>query len=68
MEQGWEPMEDKQFPMGFPCEIFPESDTEFFFTAVDVDAQLSFVTNSAGMVKEAILHQNGKCRKAKKVQ
>ena len=54
--------------MGFPCEIFPESDTEFFFTAVDVDAQLSFVTNSAGMVKEAILHQNGKCRKAKKVQ
>ena len=45
-------------PMEFPYEIFPESKTEFFLTAVD--AQISFGTNGAGTVTEAILHQDGK--------
>ena len=53
-------------PMEFPYEIFPESESEFFFTAGD--AQISFVKNEAGMVKQAILHQNGKDKKAEKVK
>jgi serine-type D-Ala-D-Ala carboxypeptidase/endopeptidase len=68
MEQGWEPMEEKLFPMGFPCEIFPESEKTFFFTAVDLDAQLTFVTSEAGTVTQAILHQNGADKKADKIK
>ena len=51
-------------PMEFPYEIFPESETEFFPTAVD--AQISFVKDEAGIVTAAVLHQNGKNLKAKK--
>jgi serine-type D-Ala-D-Ala carboxypeptidase/endopeptidase len=53
-------------PMEFPYEIFPESGTEFFFTAVD--AQLSFVKKEAGIVNQVILHQDGKNQKAEKVK
>ncbi len=53
-------------PMEVPYEIFPESETEFFLTAID--AQISFVRNEAGMVKQAILHQDGKDLKATKVK
>jgi len=38
-------------------EIFPESETEFFYKAVD--AQLTFVKNEKGEVTALILHQNG---------
>jgi CubicO group peptidase (beta-lactamase class C family) len=38
-------------------EVFPESDTTFFYKVVD--AQLTFVTNEAGKVTQVILHQNG---------
>jgi len=53
-------------PMEFPYEIFPESETEFFLTAVD--AQISFVKDKNGMVKQAIVHQDGKNEKAEKVK
>jgi len=38
-------------------EIFPESETEFFYKVVN--AQLSFVTNADGAVTGLVLHQNG---------
>lgn len=53
-------------PMEVPYEIFPESETEFFLTALD--ARISFIRNEAGMVKQAILHQDGKDLKAEKVK
>lgn len=40
-----------------PVEIFPESDHEFF--AKVVDAQITFVTDSAGRALELVLHQGG---------
>ena len=52
--------------MEFPYEIFPESATGFFLTAVD--ARISFVTNGAGLVTQAIVEQAGKKQKARKVQ
>lgn len=39
------------------CEIFPESETEFFLTLVD--AQITFVKNEDGTVDRLILHQAG---------
>jgi CubicO group peptidase (beta-lactamase class C family) len=53
-------------PMEYPCENFTESETEFFLTAGD--AQISFVKDEAGMVKQAIVHEDGKNPKAKKVE
>jgi hypothetical protein len=53
-------------PMEFPCEIFPESETDFFCTAGD--SQISFVKDETGVVKQAIVHEDGKNRKAKKVK
>ncbi|HWY85531.1 MAG TPA: serine hydrolase, partial [Gemmataceae bacterium] len=53
-------------PMEFPYEILPESATGFFLTAVD--AQISFVTNGARLVTQAIVQQAGKNQKARKVQ
>jgi uncharacterized pyridoxamine 5'-phosphate oxidase family protein len=38
-------------------EIFPKSETEFFWKVVD--AQVTFVKDANGRVKEAIHHQNG---------
>jgi CubicO group peptidase (beta-lactamase class C family) len=38
--------------------IYPESETEFFYKAVD--AQISFTKDAAGTVTGLVLHQNGK--------
>ena len=38
-------------------EVFPESETNFFYKVVD--AQLTFVKDAAGKVIELVLHQNG---------
>ncbi|MCX8129155.1 MAG: serine hydrolase [Clostridia bacterium] len=38
-------------------EIFPESETQFFYRIVD--AEITFVTNDKGEVVELVLHQNG---------
>jgi CubicO group peptidase (beta-lactamase class C family) len=46
-------------------EVFPESETDFFYTVVD--AQLTFVTNKTGTVTHLMLHQNGADLKAEKV-
>jgi CubicO group peptidase (beta-lactamase class C family) len=46
-------------------EIFPESDTEFFYKVVD--AQLTFTKDSAGKVTGLVLHQNGMNQPATKV-
>ena len=47
------------------AEVFPESDTDFFYKVVD--AQLTFVKDSAGAVTDVILHQNGRDQKLTKV-
>lgn len=47
-------------------EIFPTSETEFFYKVVD--AQLTFEKNSKGEITALILHQNGIDQKAKKVK
>lgn len=46
-------------------EIFAESQTRFFLTAVD--AQITFVRNEKGEVSHLILHQNGVDQKATKI-
>ena len=38
-------------------QVFPESETNFFYRVVD--AQLTFVKDSNGKVTELVLHQNG---------
>ena len=47
-------------------EIFPESETEFFYKAAD--AQITFVKDKQGRATSLILHQNGKNLKAKKIK
>jgi CubicO group peptidase (beta-lactamase class C family) len=49
-----------------PVEIFPENEHEFF--AKVVDAQITFVTDSAGRATELILHQGGMDQHAKRVE
>ncbi|MFC1490681.1 DUF3471 domain-containing protein [Candidatus Latescibacterota bacterium] len=44
-------------------EIFPESDTKFFYKVVN--AQITFVKDDKGVVTELILHQNGDHRSKK---
>lgn len=39
-------------------QVFPESETEFFYTVVD--AQLTFTTDDAGNVTGLVLHQGGR--------
>lgn len=46
-------------------EIFPQSETEFFYKVVD--AQLTFVKDKDGKVTSLILHQNGLDQPARKV-
>jgi D-alanyl-D-alanine-carboxypeptidase/D-alanyl-D-alanine-endopeptidase len=46
-------------------EVFPESETNFFYKVVD--AQLTFVKDSAGKATDVILHQNGRDLKFTKV-
>ena len=45
--------------------IFPESETEFFYRAVD--AQISFTKNDSGVVTGMIFHQNGANQPARKI-
>jgi len=47
-------------------EVFPESETKFFYKVVD--AQLTFVKDDKGGVKALILHQNGLNQEAKRVK
>ncbi|HTW22985.1 MAG TPA: serine hydrolase [Candidatus Baltobacteraceae bacterium] len=47
-------------------EIFPESEREYFLKVVD--AQITFVTDSAGRATELILHQAGLDRHAKRTE
>ena len=47
-------------------EIFPKSETEFFWKAVD--AQITFVRNSKGEVTHVIHHQGGQPLKAPKLK
>jgi len=46
-------------------EVFAESETKFFLTAVD--AQITFVKNEKGEVTHLILHQNGADQNAKRI-
>ena len=39
-------------------QVFPESETEFFYTVVD--AQLTFTKDDAGEVAGLVLHQGGR--------
>ena len=47
-------------------EVFPESETEFFYKVVD--AQISFEKDDAGNVVGLILYQDGEDHKAKKIE
>jgi hypothetical protein len=47
-----------------PIELFPESDTKFFLTAID--AKITFVKDDTGKVTHLILHQGGD-RQAKRI-
>jgi CubicO group peptidase (beta-lactamase class C family) len=47
-------------------EIFPKSDTEFFWKAVD--AQVTFVKDSRGKVTKAVHHQNGQIINAPRLE
>ena len=47
-------------------EVFPESETNFFYKVVD--AQLTFVKNDKGEVTSLILHQNGADQMAKRLK
>ena len=46
-------------------EIFPETETKFFFKVVD--AQVTFVKNDKGDVTELVFEQNGRTIRAKKI-
>jgi serine-type D-Ala-D-Ala carboxypeptidase/endopeptidase len=52
-------------PMEFPCAIFPESTTDFFYTATD--AQIHFVTNAVRDTTGLVFVDEGKKRKGTKV-
>ncbi len=47
-------------------EVFPESETKFFYKVVD--AQITFLKDDKGGVKALILHQNGLNQEAKRVK
>ncbi len=51
--------------MECPYEIFPESKTDFFYTAMD--EQIHFVTNAAGETTQLLFIDEGKNQKAKKI-
>ena len=46
-------------------EVFPESETEFFYTVVE--AQITFVKNAEGEVTHLVLHQNGVDQRAERL-
>jgi hypothetical protein len=47
-------------------EIFPESETDFFFKVVD--AQINFIKDKQGAASGLVLHQNGIDQDAKKLK
>lgn len=47
-------------------EIFPEGDRDYFLKVVD--AQITFITGSAGRATELVLHQNGLDQHAKRAE
>src|SRR5438046_8463392 len=47
-------------------ELFPTSETEFFFKVVE--AQVTFVKDEAGKVTQLILNQNGRKMPAKRIR
>jgi hypothetical protein len=47
-------------------EIFPESETKFFYK--EVDAQITFVKDGQGRVIELVLHQSGRDMRAKRIR
>jgi hypothetical protein len=47
-------------------ELFPESETEFFYRVVD--AQITFVKDAQGRVIELVLHQGGRDSRAKRIR
>ena len=47
-------------------DLFPESETEFFFKIVD--AQISFVRDAQGRVTGLVLHQNGNDLAARRIR
>ena len=47
-------------------EVFPESPTKFFYTAVE--AQITFVSDDNGPAKALILHQGGLDHEAKRIE
>jgi CubicO group peptidase (beta-lactamase class C family) len=47
-------------------EVFPESETDFFYKVVD--AQLTFEKDASGAVTDVILHQNGRDQKVTRVK
>ena len=46
-------------------EIFPESESEFFYT--NVDATITFVKDDRGRVTRLVLHQNGEYHGARRL-
>jgi serine-type D-Ala-D-Ala carboxypeptidase/endopeptidase len=48
------------------AEIFPEGERDFFYKVVD--AQITFITDSAGRANELVLHQNGQDVPAKRFE
>jgi D-alanyl-D-alanine-carboxypeptidase/D-alanyl-D-alanine-endopeptidase len=49
-----------------PADLWPESETEFFFKVVD--AQISFVRDAQGAVTGLVLHQNGNDLAARRIR
>lgn len=47
------------------CEIFPESETEFFYKVVN--AQITFTNDAVRRMQSLVLHQDGRDQTAKKV-
>jgi hypothetical protein len=55
-----------QFAGESKCEIFPESETEYFWKVADV--QITFVKDETGKVTKAIHHQGGHTVDARRIQ
>ena len=51
---------------GMPMEIYPESDSEFFATTMDI--QITFVMDKEGKVTEMISNVGGQTEKGKKIE
>ena len=56
----------RQAGQGDTFNLFAESETEFFFKAVD--AQISFVRDAQGVVTGLVLHQNGNDLAARRIR